>query len=113
MADRSRYIADTSGSAAITSIAYPDRTSDTCQNLSGMALGRRNRPRSAAATVIRGTVDVASRSSNRWAASSSFVEVLGQARPGVLGGGVEAVSSKIRQCRRIGSRTSSRWTRRS
>jgi len=40
MADLSRYIANTSARETITSIAYPDRISDTCQNLSGMASDR-------------------------------------------------------------------------
>ena len=41
------------------------------------------------------------------------LEVLREPAPGVLGRRVQALSSKIRQWRMIGSRTSSRWTRRS
>jgi len=50
---------------------YPDRISDTCQNLSGMT-PQWAKPRNQPPTVIRGKGDVAIRSSNFLADSSSL-----------------------------------------
>ena len=65
------------------------------------------------AGAILGTDDEARRSSNRFAAAVELVEMLGQALARLLGGGVEARQLEHAPVLMIGSRTSSRWTRRS